>query len=34
MGCTTIVIEGNTLQQCGGTYYMPHGAQYVVVEVE
>jgi hypothetical protein len=34
MGCTTIVIEGNTLQQCGGTYYQSHGSQYVVVEVD
>jgi hypothetical protein len=33
-GCTTIVIEGTTLQQCGGTYYQPHGTQYVVVYVD
>ena len=32
--CTTIVIEGTTLQQCGGTYYQTHGTQYVVVYVE
>jgi len=31
--CTTIVIEGTTLQQCGGTYYQPSGSQYVVVNV-
>ena len=31
--CTTIVIEGTTLQQCGGTYYQPSGGQYVVVNV-
>jgi hypothetical protein len=33
-GCTTVDIEGNELQQCGGTYYMDHGEKYVVVEVE
>jgi hypothetical protein len=32
-GCTTVVIEGATLHQCGGTYYQPHGNQYVVVNV-
>jgi hypothetical protein len=32
--CTTIVIEGTTLQQCGGTYYQPSGNQYVVVNVQ
>ncbi len=32
--CTTIVIEGTTLQHCGGTYYQTHGTQYVVVYVE
>lgn len=32
--CTTIVIEGTTLQQCGGTYYQPHGTQYVQVYVD
>ena len=32
--CTTVVIEGTTLQQCGGTYYQPSGNQYVVVNVE
>lgn len=32
--CTTIVIEGTTLQQCGGTYYQPSGNQYVVVNVD
>ena len=32
-GCTTVVMEGVTLQQCGGTYYQPYGNQYVVVEV-
>jgi hypothetical protein len=33
-GCTAVVIEGTTLQQCGGTYYQPSGNQYVVVKVE
>ena len=33
-GCTTVVIEGTTLQQCGGTYYQPSGNEYVVVNVE
>ena len=32
--CTTVVIEGTTLQQCGGTYYQTHGSQYVVVYVD
>ena len=33
-GCTTVVIEGATLQQCGGTYYQPYNNQYVVVYVD
>lgn len=33
-GCQTVVIEGTTLQQCGGTYYQASGNQYVVVEVD
>jgi hypothetical protein len=33
-GCTTVVIDGTTLQQCGGTYYQTHGSQYVVVYVD
>ena len=32
--CTTIVIEGTTLHQCGATYYQPSGTHYVVVEVD
>jgi hypothetical protein len=32
-GCTTVVIEGTTLHQCGGTYYQPSGNQYVVVNI-
>ena len=34
MGCTTVVIEGATLHQCGGTYYQPYNNQYVVVYVD
>jgi hypothetical protein len=33
-GCTTVVMEGMTLHQCGATYYQPEGNQFVVVEVE
>ena len=33
-GCKTVVIEGATLHQCGGTYYQPSGNQYVVVNIE
>ena len=33
-GCQTVIIEGTTLEQCGGTYYMPSGDQYVVVEID
>jgi len=33
-GCTTVVIEGVTLHQCGATYYQPYKAQYVVVYVD
>ena len=32
-GCTTVVIDGATLSQCGGTYYQAHGNQYVIVNV-
>ena len=32
--CTTVVIEGTTLHQCGTTYYQASGTQYVVVNVE
>jgi hypothetical protein len=31
--CTVVVIEGTSLHLCGGTYYQPHGTQYVVVNV-
>jgi len=33
-GCQTVVVEGTTLNQCGGTYYQASGSQYEVVEVE
>jgi hypothetical protein len=33
-GCSTIVIEGTTLHQCGSTYYQPYNNQYVVVNVD
>ena len=33
-GCTTVVIEGATLHQCGSTYYQPYNNQYVVVYVD
>ncbi|GAB4365944.1 MAG: hypothetical protein Kow00121_02870 [Elainellaceae cyanobacterium] len=34
VGCSTIVIEGTSLYQCGATYYQPYGNQYVVVYVD
>ena len=33
-GCQTVIIEGTTLQQCGGTYYQTQGTQYVQVYVD
>jgi hypothetical protein len=33
-GCSTVVVEGQTLQQCGTTYYAASGSQYEVVNVE
>ena len=33
-GCTTVVIEGTTLHQCGSAYYQSYNNQYVVVEVD
>jgi len=33
-GCKTVIIEGVTLHQCGGTYYQAHDNQYVVVNVD
>ncbi len=33
-GCAPVVVNGATLQNCGGVYYQPSGSQYVVVEVQ
>ena len=33
-GCSTVVIEGTTLHQCGGKYYQPQSGQYVIVNVD
>ena len=33
-GCSTVVIEGMTLHQCGGTYYQPYNNQFVVVNID
>lgn len=33
-GCSTVVIEGTSLYQCGTTYYQPYNDQYVVVYVD
>jgi hypothetical protein len=33
-GCRTVVIEGTSLYQCGGTYYQSSGNRYVVVQVQ
>ena len=32
--CTTVVIDGTRLQQCGTTYYQSHSGQYAVVYVD
>lgn len=32
--CSTVVVEGTTLHQCGTTYYQSSGSQYEVVNVE
>lgn len=32
-GCTTVVISGATLHQCGPTYYQPYNNQFVVVNI-
>ncbi len=32
--CQVIVIEGTSLQQCGGTYYQSSGDRYVVVYID
>jgi hypothetical protein len=33
VGCTTIIIDGISLRQCGNTYYQSYNNQYVVVNV-
>ena len=33
-GCTTVVVNGTSLHQCGTTYYQTQGSQYVVVFVD
>lgn len=33
-GCTSVIIDGTALHQCGGTYYQAAGGRYVVVRVE
>lgn len=34
VGCSTVVIEGTSLYQCGATYYQPYNNQYAVVYVD
>lgn len=33
-GCTTVIIDGISLYQCGATYYQAAGGTYVVVRVD
>lgn len=33
-GCTSVIIDGTALHQCGGTYYQATGGRYVVVRVD
>ncbi len=33
-GCTTIIVEGASIYQCGATYYQPYGSQYEVVYLD
>lgn len=33
-GCTTVIIDGTSLHQCGTTYYQSHNKQYVIVNVD
>lgn len=32
--CTTVVIDGTKLSQCGTTYYQSHSGQYAVVYID
>ncbi|MCP3850665.1 MAG: hypothetical protein GY694_10585 [Gammaproteobacteria bacterium] len=33
-GCTTVVIDGTSLHQCGSSYYQKSNTQYVIVNVQ
>jgi len=33
-GCSTVIIDGTSLHQCGGSYYQPYGNKYVIVNVD
>jgi hypothetical protein len=33
-GCTTVIVNGASLYQCGATYYQASGSQYVVVNID
>lgn len=33
VGCSTVMINGVSVSQCGGVYYQPYGGRYVVVNV-
>jgi hypothetical protein len=33
-GCTTVIVSGASLHQCGGVYYQPYNNQYVIVNVQ
>jgi hypothetical protein len=33
-GCTTVIVSGVSLHQCGGVYYQPYNNQYVIVNVD
>ena len=33
-GCTTVIVNGATLQQCGTTYYQSSGNQCVIVNIQ
>ncbi len=32
--CTTVIVEGEQLHECGGIYYQEVGGQYAVVVIE
>lgn len=33
VGCSTVIVDGVSLHQCGGSYYQAQGNQYVIVNV-